>query len=135
MFGRTLLTVTSLVLSASGLGALFAPAELAGLLVSSAAPPLALVIQLTASGLLGFAILNWMSRRNRIGGIYGRPLGLANLLLFAIAALSLGKAIAAGTLSPAAWPACLLLALFAASFAWLVFVHDPLGGEVRNGSR
>ena len=37
-------------------------------------------------------MLNWMSRYTRIGGIYGRPLVVANLSHAASAALLLGKA-------------------------------------------
>jgi len=126
MFGRLLLTASAIFLAILGLAGLFAPDEIESLLDRSAPPTLALALQLAAGGLLGFAMLNWMSRRNRIGGIYGRPLGVGNLLLFAVGASSLGKAAVAGTAPAATIPLTALFALLAAAFAWLVFVHDPL---------
>ena len=71
-----------------------------------------------------------MSRRNRIGGIYARPIGMGNLVLFTTAALTIGKALFAGHLPPAFIPAGVVFGVLAASFAWLVFVHDPVPGAV-----
>lgn len=71
-----------------------------------------------------------MSRKNRIGGIYARPIGLGNLLFFASAALALGKAWSAGTLPATSLPVCVTFSVLAVGFAWLVFVYDPLAKEV-----
>jgi hypothetical protein len=71
-------------------------------------------------------VLDWVSRRNRIGGIYGRPLGLANLLLFSAAALTLGKAAAAGRLPSESLVPCAVFGVLAVGFAWLIFFHDPM---------
>ena len=126
MTARPILASSAAFLFAGGAAALFAPDELAGLLESRPPPGTGLLIQLLASGMLGFAILNWMSRGQRVGGIYARPLALANTLLFATAALTLGKAVSAGRLPADAAILCGLAAIFAAGFAWLAFVHDPL---------
>jgi hypothetical protein len=126
MPGRLILTFSAIVLFIGGGATLFAPDELARALGPSASRGLAVIIQLAGSGLLGFALTNWMSRRNRIGGIYARPLAMGNLLLFSTAALTLGKAAATDSLPVAATGVCVVLAVLAASFAWLVFAHDPL---------
>lgn len=126
MSARSILTVSALVLALGGTTTLFAPNELARALDPAASPALAAAIQIAGSGLLGFAMLNWMSRRNRIGGIYGRPLALGNLLLFAAAALSLGKAVSNGSLPTSGYGLCAVLAGLAGAFAWLIFAHDPL---------
>src|SRR4051794_8097057 len=126
MPGRLILTFSAIVLFVAGGGALFAPDELARAVDPSASRSLAVIVQLLGSGFLGFALINWMSRRNRIGGIYARPLGMGNLLLFATAALTLGKAATAESLPVAGIGVCVVLAMLAASFAWLVFAHDPL---------
>lgn len=131
MPGRLILTFSAIALFFAGGAALFAPQEVAGLLDSSQSRIIPVVIQLFGGTLLGFAVLNWMSRRNRIGGIYGRPLGLSNLTLFATAALTLGKVASVGSSPVTILGACAVLAMLAGSFAWLVFVHDPVSEPLR----
>ena len=126
MPGRLILTFSAIVLFFAGGATLFAPDELARALDQSASRSLAVIIQLVGSGLLGFAVTNWMSRRNRIGGIYARPLAMGNLLLFVTAALTLGKAAVAEKLPTASIGVCAVLTALAASFAWLVFAYDPV---------
>jgi hypothetical protein len=124
--GRLILTLAAMALLAAGIAAMFAPDELGQWLSGSRSPGLSLAIQLAGSGLLGFACLDWMSRGNRIGGIYGRPVAIANLALCTTAAFALGKA-AVGSHHPAAI-ATLAIAFgaLALAFAWLAFAHDPL---------
>jgi hypothetical protein len=129
MAGRFILTLSAVALFIGGGACLFAPDELARLLDPTTARGLPVAIQLLGGSFLGFALMNWMSRRNRIGGIYARPLGIGNLLLFTTGALTLGKAVSAGSLPAAAEAVCALFAAIAASFAWLVFVHDPLSDQ------
>jgi hypothetical protein len=126
MHGRVILTLSASLLFVAGGAALFAPQELAGLVDRGASGEMPLAIQLVGCGLLGFANLNWMSRRNRIGGIYARPIGVGNLVLFATGALAIGKDAAAGEHSIGLVALCVVFAALALSFAWLVFVHDPL---------
>lgn len=124
--GRSILTLSAIVLFIAGGAALFAADEVARWLDPAPSRAMPLMVQLAASGLLGFAAMNWMSRGNRIGGIYGRPIGIGNLLLFLTAALSLGKPAMSGDLPAAVAIVTAAFALLAVSFAWLVFVHDPL---------
>lgn len=125
MPGRLILTLSAAVLFLAGGSALFAAEELA--LAFDPAPsrgePIA--VQLVGSGFLGFALLNWMSRRNRIGGIYARPLALGNMTVFLTAALTLGKAATTEDIPAAAVGLCAVFAFLAASFAWLIIAHDP----------
>ena len=125
--GRMILTASAIVLAVSGGIALFAPDESARAVEATASRTLSLAVQLIGSGLLGFAVLDWMSRGNRIGGIYARPIGIANLLLFMKAAFSIGKAASTGALPAWAWAGCAGSGGFAIAYAWLVFAHDPLG--------
>jgi hypothetical protein len=126
MQGRIILTLSGFVLFIGGGAALFAPQELARLVDPAASDGMPLAIQLVGCALLGFASLNWMSRRNRIGGIYARPIGIGNLVLFATGALAIGKHAAAREPSIGLVALCGVFAALAASFAWLVFAHDPL---------
>ena len=129
MPGRFILTFSAIILFVAGGATLFAPDELARALDPLTSRGLAVIIQLVGSGFLGFGLINWMSRRNRIGGIYARPLGMGNLMLFATAALTLGRAAAADKIPLAGIGVCALLAAVAASFAWLVFAYDPVSEE------
>ena len=126
MAGRLILSLSAFVLAVLGAATLFAPLELVRAVDPVASSATGAVVQAAGSALLAFAALNWMSRDNRIGGIYGRPLAVGNLLLFTTAALSVGRAAAAGVLPPISFALCALLAALAVSFAWLAFASDPL---------
>jgi len=129
MTGRLILNFSALLLAILGVALLFAPGEIGSLLDNQSAPGLAVFVQLIGSGALGFAVLNWMSRGNRIGGIYGRPLGIANLLFFSTGALTMGKAVSSGRVPVSAAGLAALLGLIAVAFAWLMFMHDPFQTE------
>ena len=134
MHGRLILLLSALILFAVGGAALFAADEVARLFDAGGGKGLALAIQLSGCGLLGFAVLNWMSRGNRIGGIYARPIGIGNLLLFTTASLTIGKAALAGSLPIIVTAVGVVFAVLAIAFAWLVFVHDPLAEPVATKS-
>jgi hypothetical protein len=132
MHGRIILSFSAVVLFVGGGAAMFAPQELAPLIGLDASRGLPMAIQLIGSGLLGFAVVNWMSRRNRIGGIYARPIAMGNLLFFTTGALTIGKATTERHVAIGLIVLCAVFALFAVSFAWLAFAHDPLSGEPGN---
>jgi len=120
--GRQILSVAAIVLAVAGVAAMFAPDEIGRSLAPGSSAGGSLALQLAGSGLLGFACMDWMSRGVRIGGIYGRPLAIGNLVLCTTAALALAKA------APST-PVVILAILFGAlalAFAWLAFAHDPL---------
>lgn len=126
--GAILLTVSAVLLFAAGGAALFAPEEVSASLGASTAHPSSIAIQLAGAGLLGSAVIDWMSRRNRIGGVYARPLALGNLLLFTCTGFSFGRGLADGRLPPlTAGPLCVVSAGLAVAFAWLIFFSDPVG--------
>jgi len=56
-------------------------------------PPAAVWLgQLLGAAWLAVAALNWLQRESILGGIYGRPVVLANVALYLISALSLIRA-------------------------------------------
>ena len=126
MPGRFILTFGAITLFVVGGAALFGPDEISHSFDPAASRGMVIAIQLFGGSLMGFAIMDWMGRKNRIGGIYARPLGLGNLVLFTTAALTLGKASAAGHLPTWTAGICALFAILAISFGWLVFGHDPV---------
>lgn len=73
-----LLTASALVYLLVGTTFIFAGDDLLrGAGASSTAVEIALV-QLLGAALFGFGMLNWMNRFAQVGGIYGRPLVVAN---------------------------------------------------------
>jgi len=122
--GRWLLTATAALLFTLGLPLLFAADVLAAWIgaPSSAGEALA---QLAASGLLGLGVINWWWRGNTVGGVYGRPLGLGNLLCFISAGTSLGRATWTGEFPGVMWVLVLLLIMLVLAFSWRMFLWKP----------
>ncbi|MCW5888306.1 MAG: hypothetical protein KIT07_09300 [Anaerolineales bacterium] len=120
MNSKTILTASACVLGLAGIVLTFAPELGLGALRIPAAAASLLLAQIVGSLYFGFATLNWMLRDGIIGGIYNRPLLVANVSHFVIAALAILKQLsaAAGT---ALWVAGGLYALFAILFGWLLF--------------
>lgn len=114
--------------SAAALGSLglvgsFLPRELLTWAGAPAWQPLSLLVQLVAALYLGFAALNWMTRHNLIGGIYSRPVAIANLLHFVTAGLAMTRLLAASPDLSLLWPLTILYALFAGGFGIVLFRH------------
>lgn len=82
------------------------------------------LLQLIGAALFGFAMLNWLSRYSLVGGIYSRPLVVANLAHTATAALMLGHLAVWQPLS--AWLAAATLAYAALGVAYGARLVLPL---------
>ncbi len=67
----------------------FLPDETGRFLTGPAAKPSAILMQVLGALYFAFAMLNWMSRGNPIGGIYNRPVAVANFTHFMIATFAL----------------------------------------------
>jgi hypothetical protein len=135
MQSRALMTTSAVYLLGTGVVLTFLSQEvaaLAGLAEASAGP---LLLQLVAALYLGMGFTNWMWRLNLVGGIYGRPIGVGNVVHFTVGAFALGRAAVGSLVTPAIWPIVWLYVLFALAFAWIIFYRNPLttgaGGQVR----
>jgi hypothetical protein len=117
------MAASAVALAIAGLCLLFAPAEISRAL-GVAGREVELQLQMLAAAYLGFAMGNWAGKDSAIGGIYQRPLCLANLAHFLIGALCLVPA-AAKAPSAVLVSAAAVYAVFAAFFVWLVFSHQP----------
>lgn len=85
----SLLTRTSaLVLGIAGVGLLFAPNAILRLLEPEIPATAYWIGQLLGASWIGLAALNWYSRSRVLGGIYGRPVMLANLGVYFVGGLS-----------------------------------------------
>jgi hypothetical protein len=77
--------------------------------------------QLLAAAWLAVAALDWLSQAVLLGGIYGRPVVLANAALYFIAAMVLLKIVGRGHAPAALWVLLVPAVLFAAVYGWLLF--------------
>ena len=127
MNSRLILSTAGLVLFLSGAALSFLPQETAAALGLAPAVALVLVMQVFSAALLGLGILNWFSRANLIGGIYSRPLALANFLFFGVSAVSLDRVAVNHGVPQVILIAAIVASLFAIAFFWLLFIHDPIG--------
>lgn len=109
----------------AGLALLFAPDVILPRLIPAFPAAGAWVGQLLAAAWLAVAALNWLSRWALLGGIYGRPVVLTNVVLYFVAATVLLN-IVTGRHAPAAlWLLVVPLVLLAGTYGWLLF-RGPL---------
>jgi hypothetical protein len=88
---------SSAVLLLAGLACLFAPIESFSALGFTDASEIA--GQIVGALYLAFAAANWTARGSMIGGIYARPLAVANFVHFVIGATVLAKGISTSRLN------------------------------------
>ena len=112
---------TAVILGVAGTGLLFAPVEVSDFVVG--APTSEAAGQLISAGFLAVAVLNWIGRGAVYGGIYGRPMILANFLFgFILGTTTLRAAIEHGG---SVWILAVYGALHTAAFAWMLLRPAP----------
>lgn len=127
---RILMFFSAVLLGAAGVLLSFAP-ELGLAVFSVAAGPTALLLaQLVGALYFGFAMLNWMTRDNPTGGIYNRPVVVANLTHFTIAGLAMLKLLGDAEL-PLLWVVGAVYTAMAIGFAVALFTYPsfPAAGQ------
>ncbi|QNF34880.1 hypothetical protein HUW51_19925 [Adhaeribacter swui] len=73
-----------------------------------------------------FGMLNWMTKSGLIGGIYNRPIAVANFTHFTVVAIAILKAlIAHSAISISIWIIGALYLVFALAFT-LILLRHPL---------
>jgi hypothetical protein len=87
---KLVMSLSALVMGITGILLSFMPSEIAGL-ISQEAGNYVVLLQVTGAMYFAFAMMNWTARANLIGGIYARPIAIANLTHFVMGALALGK--------------------------------------------
>ncbi|MGH8636894.1 MAG: hypothetical protein ACREUZ_07145 [Burkholderiales bacterium] len=73
-----LLTASALVYLLAGMAFIFAGEELLRGTGASGTPVEIALVQLLGAAVFGLGMLNWMNRFAQVGGIYGRPVVVAN---------------------------------------------------------
>ena len=106
VISRVVSHASAIVLVAGGLAWLFAPDYAFSILDLSFPPGAEWFGQLLGAAWLGFAALNWIQRRAILGGVYGRPVVMANrppnyyaLLEFLASAVAIGGGLVAAGLA------------------------------------
>jgi hypothetical protein len=85
-------------------------------------------VQILGALYLGFAVLNWMSKGVRMGGIYARPLAMGNGLHFLVGAFTLFRYALQSPTATGVWVWAAGYALFAGLFSMVMFVSPPERG-------
>ena len=120
---RILMILSAAFMAILGAGVTFLPQEL---LVFAGGRPegsLVLLVQMLGALYLGFAILNWMGRGNLIGGIYSRPVAVANFFNFAIGAAGLLKALPSQNFATEVVAMAVVYSAFGVCFGIVLFTH------------
>lgn len=111
-----------------GIALTFFPEEIGTSLWGPGTP--AIVMALLGAAVLGLGMLNWFSRRAPIGGIYGRPVLLANLVHFVVGGMALLRQCLAGGATPWIWMVTMVYLAGMAFYGLLMFVGPvPRRGE------
>ncbi|MBK8302789.1 MAG: hypothetical protein IPK98_05060 [Chloracidobacterium sp.] len=85
------MTVSAVLMAVSGLALTFFPADLLKYTGTDPNGLLLLILQILGGLYFAFAMLNWTAKSNLIGGIYSRPVAIANFTHFLIGGLALLK--------------------------------------------
>ena len=118
---KLLMTSSSLALALAGIFALFTPDVLLGMFGAQISDPLSALIQLMGALYFSMAMMNWTAKDSAIGGIYARPVSLANFVHFFIGTLLLAKVELSSGFNLSSTLLLVVYAIFAILFYWLVF--------------
>ena len=118
---KLLMTSSALILGLAGVFALFAPDVLLSTQGAAVTGTLSVIIQLMGALYFSFALMNWTAKDSLIGGIYARPVSLANFSHFFAGALLLLKHQLSNEMNLSILAALIVYSVYAACFYWLVF--------------
>ena len=125
MNSKLVMTSAAIVLGLGGMACLFLPQEILKMYYQAAENMQGLPIQLLGACFLGFAALDWVSRKALLGGIYGRPVVGPNYTHFLIGSLLLVRAAMSQPGNVALWCTLAAYALFAIAFGFIFFGPPP----------
>jgi hypothetical protein len=123
---KIVMTASAITLGIAGIALIFIPVEIARYLSQEDSKSFVLIGQILGALYFGFAMLNWMTRTSIIGGIYNKPIAVANFIHFFIAGLALTKGLMANPGLPVlVWVATIVYALFTICFG-IIFYRSPV---------
>ena len=130
---KLLMTLSAMILALIGISLILLPNEILDYLELSVSETLQLLMQIIGSLYFALAILNWMSKGSIIGGIYNRPIAIANWTHFVIAGLALIKGILSNpSLSYIIWSIAIIYSIFAILFGIVAFNHPVSENKIDN---
>ncbi|WP_347157713.1 hypothetical protein [Pontibacter chitinilyticus] len=128
---KLLMSASAGVMALTGIGLTFLPDEILGYFDVSPTALLPLILQVLGALYFAFAMLNWMAKGNLIGGIYSRPVAIANVTHFVVGGLALLKGAVANPGFTSLWVAGAVYSLFAILFSSVLFRHPLKNGDSR----
>ena len=117
------MSLSAAFLATLGVGMTFLPKELLAHIGARPEGTPVLLIQMLGALCLGFATLNWMNRGGHIGGIYGRPVSMANFFSFVVGAMALLKGSVAQQFACEVTAMAAIYSVFAVWFGLVLFTH------------
>lgn len=128
---RIIMTISALILGISGLTLSFLPDLFLNNLGVDSSPITLLLGQIIGGLYFAFAMLNWMSKESLIGGIYNRPITLANLSHFLIVGLAILKVLLKNPDLPILiWAIGIIYLVFGILFTRIFFQHPVKSSDV-----
>jgi hypothetical protein len=122
---KLIMTLSAISLAAIGIALTFCPIEFGTMIGLGSSVNFQLILQLLGALYFGFAMLNWVAKGNIIGGIYAKPVSIANFTHYFIGALALIKVLIRNHNLPYyLWIAVAIYSIFAVCF-WLIFSRHP----------
>tara|TARA_Y100000816_G_scaffold91792_1_gene63445 strand:+ start:186 stop:587 length:402 start_codon:yes stop_codon:yes gene_type:complete len=121
---KIFMTSCAILFALIGINLILFPKEILNHLELGVSDTLEILMQTIGSLYYGLAMLIWMSRGNLIGGIYNRPVIVANLTHFGIAVLVLIKGIYTNpSLSYIIWIITIIYSIFTILFGILLIKY------------
>lgn len=118
---------SALFMAAIGLSLTFAPEEILHRLDSDATSWGTTMAQVCGALYCGFALMNWMAKGVLLGGIYGRPIVIGNLVHFTMGALLLAKLPGGHSFGMERWTMTAIYVLMAGLFGHVMFTQPTTG--------
>jgi hypothetical protein len=123
---KIIMILSAAFLAVIGISLTFLPAEIAGITGIAPDKTFTVILQLLGALYFSFAMLNWMAKGILIGGIYGKPVSVANMTHFVIGTLALIKLLLNNHDLPyPIWILAGIYAVFAVLFG-MIFSKNPV---------
>ncbi len=130
---KLIMTLSAISLAVMGISLTFLPIEISDYIHVNSTKAFQLILQILGSLYFAFAMLNWMAKGSIIGGIYNRPITIANFTHFVIGGLALIKGIMANPGLPyIIWMLTGVYSVFALLFAVILFRNPVSVKKVSN---
>jgi hypothetical protein len=118
------MTLSAVTLGTAGILLIFIPDTILCQLYIDTNKTALFLMQILGALYFSFGMLNWMTKTSLIGGIYNRPITVANLTHFLIAGLALIKGLISNPNSPCIiWTLGIIYFVFGVSFGIILFRH------------